>query len=91
MPHLIAQLPSLCAPPSALLEPVREALEEPRSHGFRTQWQPIAAYPAESALTFLFNSTEEHARVFAARFAEELPDIRFARSPIPTIPPRSVT
>jgi glyoxylate/hydroxypyruvate reductase A len=30
-------------------------------------------------LTFLFNSTEERARVFAARFAEELPDLRFIR------------
>jgi len=35
---------------------------------------------SESALTFLFNSTDERARVFAARFAEELPDIRFIRS-----------
>lgn len=39
--------------------------------------------PPMSALTFLFNSTEEHARVFAARFAEELPDIRFVRSSDP--------
>lgn len=31
-------------------------------------------------MTFLFNSTEERARVFAARFAEELPDIRFVQS-----------
>ncbi|CUA87601.1 Phosphoglycerate dehydrogenase or related dehydrogenase [Chelatococcus sambhunathii] len=31
-------------------------------------------------MTFLFNSTEERARVFAARFAEELPDIRFVRN-----------
>lgn len=31
-------------------------------------------------MTFLFNSTDERARVFAARFAEELPDIRFIRS-----------
>ncbi|QEL25199.1 glyoxylate/hydroxypyruvate reductase A [Bosea sp. F3-2] len=31
-------------------------------------------------MTFLFNSTDERARVFAARFAEELPDIRFVRS-----------
>jgi len=31
-------------------------------------------------LTFLFNSTEERARVFAVRFAEELPDIRFVRN-----------
>ncbi|MGX5733687.1 2-hydroxyacid dehydrogenase [Bosea thiooxidans] len=30
-------------------------------------------------MTFLFNSTDERARVFAARFAEELPDIRFLR------------
>ncbi|WP_276199255.1 glyoxylate/hydroxypyruvate reductase A [Chelatococcus sp. XZ-Ab1] len=31
-------------------------------------------------MTFLFNSTEERARVFAVRFAEELPDIRFVRN-----------
>jgi len=30
-------------------------------------------------LSFLFNSTEERARVFAARFAEAFPDIRFIR------------
>ena len=30
-------------------------------------------------MSFLFNSTEERARVFAARFAEALPDIRFIR------------
>jgi glyoxylate/hydroxypyruvate reductase A len=37
-------------------------------------------------LTFLFNSTDERARVFAARFAEELPDIRFIRSSDPYDP-----
>jgi glyoxylate/hydroxypyruvate reductase A len=31
-------------------------------------------------LTFLFNSTDERARVFSARFAEELPDIRFLKA-----------
>ncbi|MGO4285113.1 2-hydroxyacid dehydrogenase [Bosea sp. TAB14] len=31
-------------------------------------------------MTFLFNSTEERAQVFAARFAEALPEIRFIRS-----------
>lgn len=31
-------------------------------------------------MTFLFNSTDERARVFAARFAEELPDVRFLRT-----------
>ena len=31
-------------------------------------------------MTFLFNSTDERARVFAARFAEELPDVRFLRA-----------
>lgn len=30
-------------------------------------------------MTFLFNSTEERARVFEARFAEDLPDLRFVR------------
>lgn len=30
-------------------------------------------------MAFFFNSTDERARVFAARFAEELPDIRFLR------------
>ena len=30
-------------------------------------------------MTFFFNSTDERAQVFAARFAEELPDIRFLR------------
>lgn len=30
-------------------------------------------------MSFLFNSTEERARVFAARFAEALPDLRFIR------------
>ena len=37
-------------------------------------------------MTFLFNSTDERARVFAARFAEELPDIRFIRSSDPYDP-----
>ncbi|CAH1679656.1 Glyoxylate/hydroxypyruvate reductase A [Hyphomicrobiales bacterium] len=37
-------------------------------------------------MTFLFNSTDERARVFAARFAEELPDIRFIRSNEPYDP-----
>lgn len=37
-------------------------------------------------MTFLFNSTDERARVFAARFAEELPDIRFIRSSEPYDP-----
>ena len=37
-------------------------------------------------MTFLFNSTEERARVFAARFAEELPDLRFIRSSEPYDP-----
>lgn len=37
-------------------------------------------------MTFLFNSTDERARVFAARFAEELPDIRFIRSSDPHDP-----
>jgi len=37
-------------------------------------------------LTFLFNSTEEQAQVFAARFAEALPDIRFVRSSEPYDP-----
>jgi glyoxylate/hydroxypyruvate reductase A len=41
---------------------------------------------SESALTFLFNSTEERAQVFAARFAEALPDIRFIRSSEPYDP-----
>lgn len=36
------------ASPAALLEPVREALERSRAHGFETNWQPIAAYPALS-------------------------------------------
>ena len=40
----------------------------------------------ELALTFLFNSTDERARVFAARFADELPDIRFIRSGDPHDP-----
>ena len=31
-------------------------------------------------MTFLFNSTDERARVFSARFAEELPDIRFLKA-----------
>lgn len=31
-------------------------------------------------MTFLFNSTDERARVFAARFAESLSDIRFLKS-----------
>ena len=31
-------------------------------------------------MTFLFNSTDERARVFAARFAEDLPDVRFLRT-----------
>lgn len=31
-------------------------------------------------MTFLFNSTEERARVFAAQFAEDLPDLRFVRA-----------
>ena len=30
------------------LEPIREALERSRAHGFQTSWQPIAAYPALS-------------------------------------------
>ncbi len=42
--------------------------------------RPEAIDLAENDLTFLFNSTDERARVFAARFAEELPDIRFIRS-----------
>jgi glyoxylate/hydroxypyruvate reductase A len=37
-------------------------------------------------LTFLFNSTDERARVFAARFAEQLPDLRFVRSGDPHDP-----
>ena len=37
-------------------------------------------------MTFLFNSTEERAQVFAARFAEELPDLRFIRSSEPYDP-----
>ncbi len=37
-------------------------------------------------MTFLFNSTEQRAGVFAARFAEELPDIRFIRSNEPHDP-----
>jgi glyoxylate/hydroxypyruvate reductase A len=37
-------------------------------------------------LAFLFNSTDERARVFAARFAAELPDIRFLRSGDPYDP-----
>lgn len=37
-------------------------------------------------MAFLFNSTDERARVFAARFAEELPDIRFIRSSDPFDP-----
>lgn len=37
-------------------------------------------------MTFLFNSTEERAQVFAARFAEALPDIRFLRSSEPYDP-----
>jgi glyoxylate/hydroxypyruvate reductase len=37
-------------------------------------------------LTFLFNSTDERARVFAARFADELPDIRFIRNSEPYDP-----
>ena len=37
-------------------------------------------------MTFLFNSTNERAQVFAARFAEELPDIRFIRSSDPHDP-----
>lgn len=36
------------ASPELLLEPVRKALEELDSRGFRTSWQPIAAYPALS-------------------------------------------
>lgn len=36
------------ASPAALLEPVREVLERSRAHGFETNWQPIAAYPALS-------------------------------------------
>jgi len=36
------------ASPAALLEPIREALERSRAHGFQTSWQPIAAYPALS-------------------------------------------
>ncbi|WP_420103530.1 2-hydroxyacid dehydrogenase [Bosea sp. (in: a-proteobacteria)] len=31
-------------------------------------------------MSFLFNSTEDRARVFAARFAEALPDLRFIRT-----------
>lgn len=37
-------------------------------------------------MTFLFNSTDERARVFAAQFAKELPDIRFVRSSDPHDP-----
>lgn len=37
-------------------------------------------------MTFLFNSTEERAQVFAGRFAEALPDIRFVRSSEPYDP-----
>jgi glyoxylate/hydroxypyruvate reductase A len=37
-------------------------------------------------LSFLFNSTEERAQAFAARFAEALPDIRFVRSGEPYDP-----
>jgi glyoxylate/hydroxypyruvate reductase A len=37
-------------------------------------------------LTFLFNSTEERAQIFAARFAEALPDMRFIRSSEPYDP-----
>ncbi|CAH1679663.1 Acetylornithine deacetylase [Hyphomicrobiales bacterium] len=36
------------ASPELLLEPVRKALAELDSRGFRTNWQPIAAYPALS-------------------------------------------
>ncbi|QEL25200.1 acetylornithine deacetylase [Bosea sp. F3-2] len=39
------------ASPAALLEPIREALERSRAHGFQTSWQPIAAYPALSLST----------------------------------------
>lgn len=34
--------------PAALLEPVREALENLRAEGFGTNWRPIAGYPALS-------------------------------------------
>lgn len=36
------------ASPAALLEPIREALEDLRAEGFGTNWQPIAGYPALS-------------------------------------------
>ncbi|POR45199.1 2-hydroxyacid dehydrogenase [Bosea psychrotolerans] len=37
-------------------------------------------------MAFLFNSTEERAKVFAARFAEAMPDLRFLRSSEPYDP-----
>lgn len=37
-------------------------------------------------MTFLFNSTEDRAKVFAARFAEALPELRFLRSTDPYDP-----
>lgn len=36
------------ASPTAVLEPVREALEGLKAEGFATNWQPIAGYPALS-------------------------------------------